>query len=147
MTWSTKQEQTHRLGEQIYSYQGQKVGWKGRLGVWDGHVHTAVFNMDNQQGPTVWHRELFSVLCDGLYRERIFKKKKVDICVCTTDSFCCTPETNTTLLINCSNIKQKCKPEIITAFWISYVLVALSYLTLCDPVDYSWPGSSVHGIL
>ena len=44
------------------------------------------------------------------------KKKKVDICVCTTDSFCCTPETNTTLLINCSNIKQKCKPEIITAF-------------------------------
>ena len=76
MNLSTKQEQTHRLGEQIYSYQGQKVGWKGRLGVWDGHVHTAVFNMDNQQGPTVWHRELFSVLCDGLYRERIFKKKK-----------------------------------------------------------------------
>ena len=22
-------------------------------GVWDGHVHTAVFKMDNQQGPTV----------------------------------------------------------------------------------------------
>ena len=21
-------------------------------GVWDGHVHTAVFKMDNQQGPT-----------------------------------------------------------------------------------------------
>ena len=21
------------------------------------------------------------------------------------------------------------------------------YLTLCDPMDYSWPGSSVHGIL
>ena len=38
MNLSTKQEQTHRLGEQIYSYQGQKVGWKGRLGVWDGHV-------------------------------------------------------------------------------------------------------------
>ena len=27
------------------------------------------------------------------------------------------------------------------------VLVAQSYLTLCDPMDYSPPGSSVHGIL
>ena len=26
-------------------------------------------------------------------------------------------------------------------------LVAQSYLTLCDPVDYRPPGSSVHGIL
>ena len=24
-----------------------------RLGVWDWHVHTAVFKIDNQQGPTV----------------------------------------------------------------------------------------------
>ena len=23
------------------------------LGVWDGQVHTAVFKMDNQQGPTI----------------------------------------------------------------------------------------------
>ena len=27
------------------------------------------------------------------------------------------------------------------------VLVAQSCLTLCDPMDYSLPGSSVHGIL
>ena len=27
-------------------------------GVWDGHGHTAVFNMENQQGPAVQHREL-----------------------------------------------------------------------------------------
>ena len=27
------------------------------------------------------------------------------------------------------------------------VLVTQSYLTLCDPKDYSLPGSSVHGIL
>ena len=26
---------------------------KGSWGVWGGHVHTAVFKMDNQQGPTV----------------------------------------------------------------------------------------------
>ena len=23
------------------------------LGVWDGHVHTAIIKMDNQQGPAV----------------------------------------------------------------------------------------------
>ena len=27
-------------------------------GVWDGHVHTAVFKMDNQRGLTVQHMEL-----------------------------------------------------------------------------------------
>ena len=26
-----------------------------RQGVWDGHVHTAIFKMDNQQGPNVQH--------------------------------------------------------------------------------------------
>ena len=30
--------------------------------VWDRHVHTAVFKVDNQQGPTVWHKELCSML-------------------------------------------------------------------------------------
>ena len=30
---------------------GQEDG-EGQLGVWDGHVHTAVFKMDNLQGPT-----------------------------------------------------------------------------------------------
>jgi len=31
-------------------------------GVWDGHGHTAVFNMENPQGPAVQHRELCSML-------------------------------------------------------------------------------------
>ena len=30
----------------------EKDGGKGQ-GVWDGQVHTAIFKMDNQQGPTV----------------------------------------------------------------------------------------------
>ena len=31
-------------------------GWeKGSLGSLDGHVHTAAFKMDNQQGPSVQH--------------------------------------------------------------------------------------------
>ena len=31
-------------------------------GVWDGHVHTAIFRMDNQRGPTVGHKECVTVL-------------------------------------------------------------------------------------
>ena len=31
-------------------------------GVWNRNVQTAVFKMDNQQGPTMEHRELCSVL-------------------------------------------------------------------------------------
>ena len=30
------------------------------------NIHTAVFKMDNQQGPTVWHMELCSMLCGSL---------------------------------------------------------------------------------
>ena len=38
----------------------------GRLGVWDGHVHTAIFKIDNQQGPTVEHRELSPIVSSSL---------------------------------------------------------------------------------
>ena len=36
------------------------------LGVWDGHVHTAIFKVDSQQGPVAEHRELYSMLCGSL---------------------------------------------------------------------------------
>ena len=59
-------------------------------------------------------------------------EKRTDICICITESLCCTPETNTTLLIN----------------YVHAVCQLLhSCLTLCDPMDCSPPGSSVHGIL
>ena len=29
------------------------AGGRDSRGVWDGHIHTAIFKMDNQQGPTV----------------------------------------------------------------------------------------------
>ena len=31
------------------------TGGSNRLGVWDWHVHTAIFKIDNQQGPTGEH--------------------------------------------------------------------------------------------
>ena len=36
------------------------VGGEGSQGVWD--VYTAVFKMDNQQGPTAQHRELLNAM-------------------------------------------------------------------------------------
>ena len=49
----TKQKQTHRLRERTYGYQRGRVGGSNRQGVWDWHVHTVIFKIDNQQGPTV----------------------------------------------------------------------------------------------
>ena len=37
-------------------------GGKDSYGVWDGHVLTATFKMENQQGPTIQHMERCSVL-------------------------------------------------------------------------------------
>ena len=40
-------------------------GWEGvGLGVWDQQMQTAIYRMVKQQGPTVQHRELYSILCD-----------------------------------------------------------------------------------
>ena len=71
MNLVTKQKQAHRLREQIYGYQGRRVGGRDRLEVWDSHVHTAIFKIDNQQVPTVLHRELCSILCNKLNGKRI----------------------------------------------------------------------------
>ena len=41
----------------------KEEGLGEQIGSWDAHAHTAIFKMDNQQGPTVQHRELCSMLC------------------------------------------------------------------------------------
>ena len=63
------------------------------MGVWDWHVHTAIFKIDNRQGPTVQHREstqYFVITYKG-------KESEKNMYICITESLCCTPETNTTL--------------------------------------------------
>ena len=92
-----KQTQTHRLQKQTYGYQRLTKG-KEKLGVWDWHIHTTIFKTDNQQGPTIQHRELCSLFCNNLNGKRIWKR--TDTCICITESLCCTAETNMTLLIN-----------------------------------------------
>ena len=53
MNKSTKHKQTYRHKEHSCGCQGLGVSGKDELEVWDGHVHAAVFKIDNQQGPTV----------------------------------------------------------------------------------------------
>ena len=48
-----KQKEVHSLREQTYGCQRGGKGQMGSWRVWDGYVHTAIFKMDNQQGPTV----------------------------------------------------------------------------------------------
>ena len=43
-----------------------KDGGRDSQGVWDGHGHAAVFNMENQPGPAAQHGELCSILCNNL---------------------------------------------------------------------------------
>ena len=51
----------------------------------------------NQQGCTIKHRELWSILCN-LSGRQIWKRTFT--CICITESLCCTPKTNTKLFTN-----------------------------------------------
>ena len=73
--------QAQRTNLWLRGWGGRVVG-RDRLGVWDWHVHTAIFKIDNQQGPTVQHRELCSILSNNLNGKRIYKR--IDTCICIT---------------------------------------------------------------
>ena len=56
MNLFTQQKQTHRLRKQTYGYQGRKRGMgagRDKLGAWDYYIHTTMYKIDNQQGPTI----------------------------------------------------------------------------------------------
>ena len=44
--------------------------------------------MGKQQGPTVYHKKLCSILCNNLNGKRIWKR--TDTCICIAESLCCT---------------------------------------------------------
>ena len=45
---------------------GESGERRGKFGDWDEHVHTGIYQIDKQQGPTVQHRELYSVSYNNL---------------------------------------------------------------------------------
>ena len=103
------------------------MGEGGSYGVWDGYVHSAVFKMDFQQGPTVQHREL-SMLCGSMDGRGVLGR--MNTCMCMAESHCCSeiPETISILLISYQSVSS----------------AAQSCLTLCDPMNCSMPGLPVH---
>ena len=78
------------------------MGKRDSYGVWNGHVHTAIFKMDNQQGPTAWHRGLCSMLCGSLAGKGVWRR--LDTCICMAEFLHSSPETITTLLISYPSI-------------------------------------------
>ena len=64
-------------------------GGRDSQGLWEGHVHTAVFKMNNQERPIVQHMELYSMLCGRLDGRGVWGRmetcvewKRVCVCVC-----------------------------------------------------------------
>ena len=74
MNLFTKQKQTPRPEKEL-----TVAGRRDSQGVWDGHVHTVIFKMDNQQGPTAQHMELCSMLCSSLDGTRIWGRMYVQL--------------------------------------------------------------------
>ena len=82
-------------------------------------IHTTKYKTDNYQGPTVQHKELYSIFWDNLNGKRIWKT--IDICICITESLCCTPETLPFIIL------------IGVLFWTTttiYILLKYSWLTM-----------------
>ena len=63
MNLSAKQKQTHRHREQTCGCQGGGGWGRDGLRVCDQQMQTSIYRMDKQQGPTVQHKELYSISC------------------------------------------------------------------------------------
>ena len=72
LTWRTSKDLLNSTGDSAqYSvitlwFPGGRKRVRDSQGVWDGHGHTAVFNVESQQGPAGQHRGLCSVSCGSL---------------------------------------------------------------------------------
>ena len=53
MNLFTKHKQTYKLRERTYGCQRVRTGRRDCQGGWDGHVHSAIFKMDNLKGLTI----------------------------------------------------------------------------------------------
>ena len=48
--------------------------WGGKSGTWDQHTHTIIYKIDNQQRPTVQHREPYLIFCGKIYEKQSEKE-------------------------------------------------------------------------
>ena len=108
MNLLAKQKEILRLENQLMVARGRDCH-----GAWKGLVHTNIFKMDSQQGPTVEHRELCSILCGGLHGRGVWGRMDTCMYVCMAESLHCPPE-NITLFIGsgciCSVMSDSLQP-------------------------------------
>ena len=71
-------------------------------GIFQARVHTAIFKLDNQQGPTVQQGNS-AQCCVATW----MVWGRMGACICMAGSLYCPPETITTLLISCTRYKIK----------------------------------------
>ena len=58
-----KQKQIHRQRKKLTVIKGDG---RDKLGVWDQPIHTDIYKT-GEQGPTIQHRELYSIICNNLW--------------------------------------------------------------------------------
>ena len=83
---------------------GGKDWGRDSQGVLDGHVHTAIFKMGNQQRPSIAYGTLLNI--SGSQDERGVWER-MDTYICITESFCFPPEIITRLVVCYTTIKNK----------------------------------------
>ena len=102
--------------------------------------------MDNQQGPTVEHSELCSMLCGGLDGRGLWGR--MDTCMCMAESFCCSCDAITTLLTGYTptqNKKFKVWEEFSHKFFKVFFILLFSSgtssacLLICSTIPYRSP--------
>ena len=71
MNLFTTPKQIHKFKKQTYGYQSGNVVGRDKLEVWDEPRHATTHKIDNQQGPLVQYRDLYSISCNNLYGKRI----------------------------------------------------------------------------
>ena len=76
MNLFTKQTQRHR--KQTYAAKGQ-VGGVTNQEVWNKNIHTTIYAIDNQQGSTIQHWELYSLFYNNLYWKN--SKKRISMSI------------------------------------------------------------------
>ena len=113
--WNLKRNDTDQLTNKMETdSQAQRInlwlpGGKMRgtdsQGIWDRHVHTAIFKIDNQEGPPIQHRELSSMLCGSLDDRGIWKR--MDTYLFMDEILCSPPKTITKLLSGHTPIENK----------------------------------------
>ena len=123
MNLLTKRKQTHRIQKELI-LAGGRMGVRDSQGVGNGHVYTAIFTVDNQQGPSVQHM----VLCLMLRGRLGFGREGIHEYVWLSPF-----DIHLKLSQHCLLISYKVKGKV-------KVLATQLHLTLCDPVDCSLPG-------